>query len=130
MAVSSALLIVLLIVLLHSAVNFAKEGVGVLGYVIALFSSGFTKGTAPAEPQGWIVNLPQIGLALLFASMLVSVFMPGAKVFLHVVAALGVAAAVWYARMLFTGPQLEVLCLPALPIWFAYYALCIFGNRH
>ena len=51
---TSALLILLAIVLLRSGLTFAKEGVGVLGYVAALFTSGFTRGTPPKEPAGWV----------------------------------------------------------------------------
>jgi hypothetical protein len=126
--VSGALVIVLLIVFLHSAANFAKEGVGVIGYVAALFTSGFTKGVPPPEARGWMVNVPQIGLAILFTSMLASLFLPGARTLLHVVAAMGAVTLIWYARMIFNGPQLEVLCLPLFPIWYVYYGLCLNGS--
>ena len=123
---ASAILVLVAIMLLHSAANFAKEGVGILGYVISLFASGFTQGTAPPEPRGWIASLPQIGIVMLFIAMIASLFCPGARIFLHIVAAGAMAATVWYVRMMFTGVQLEILCLPVLPIWFTYYAICLF----
>ena len=121
-----AILVVVAIMFLHSAANFAKEGVRVLGYVISLFTSGFTQGNAPPDPRGWIASLPQLGLVLLFMAMIVSLFYPGAKVFLHVVAVMAFVATIWYVRMIFTNVQLEILCLPVLPVWFIYYAICLF----
>jgi hypothetical protein len=82
-----ALLILLAIVLLRSGAAFAKESAGALGYVATLFTSGFTQGTAP-KAAGWVVSLPQAGVALLFVAMAVSLFLPGAKIFLHLIAAL------------------------------------------
>ena len=122
---TGAMLILLLIVCLRSTAAFAKESVGAVGYVATLFTSGFTKGTAP-KAAGWVVGWPQAGLALLFVAMLVTVFQPGAKNFLHLVAVLTGVAAVWYVRMLMTEARLEVLCLPLLLAWFIYYLLCIF----
>lgn len=123
---ASAILVMVAIMFLHSAANFAKEGVGVMGYVIALFTSGFTQGTPPPEARGWIASLPQIGLIMLFIAMIASLFYPGSKIFLHVVAVMAIAATFWYVRMIFTGVQLEILCLPVLPVWFTYYAICLF----
>ena len=125
---TGALLILLAIVCLRSGAAFAKESVGVLGYVAALFTSGFTRGTPPRDPAGWVVSLPQAGLAILFAAMLVSLFLPGAKIFLHVVAVLAVLAVIWYVRMLLTEVKLEILCLPLVAVWYIYYALCIFWH--
>lgn len=44
---TGALLILLAIVLLRSGAAFAKESAGAIGCVASLFTSGFTKGTAP-----------------------------------------------------------------------------------
>lgn len=123
--VSFSLALLLLIIFFHSAVNFAKEGAGVLGYVVSLFTSGFTKGTRPPDPQGWIVNWAQVGLAAVLVAMLVSVFLPHVRMFLHVVAALGVMVLIWFGRMVWSGPELEVICLPWFPVWYVYYALCL-----
>ncbi|MBY0505227.1 MAG: hypothetical protein K2X03_15040 [Bryobacteraceae bacterium] len=126
---SVGLALLLLITLFHSAVNFAREGAGVLGYVVALFSSGFTKGTRPPDPRGWITSMPQVGLALLFLAMIVSLFYPSLKALLHTVAAMGLVALAWYARMMGTEWHLEILCLPLIPLWFLYYGLCLFWFR-
>ena len=125
----AALLILATIVLLRSSAAFAKESAGALGYVAALFTSGFTKGTAP-KAAGWVVSLPQAGLALLFVAMLVTLFLPGAKIFPHIVAVLTALAAVWYVRMMLTEVKLEIFCLPLLAAWLVYYAMCFFWHDH
>jgi hypothetical protein len=125
-----ALVILLAIVLLRSGAAFMKESVGVIGYVAALFTSGFTKGTPLKEPAGWIVSLPQAGLALLFVAMLVSSFLPGAKIFLHLIAVMAGVALIWYGRMMLTEAKLEILCLPLLVVWLFYYAMCVFWYSH
>src|ERR1039457_5044352 len=127
MLATGALLILLGIVLLRSSATFAKESVGALGYVAALFTSGFTKGTAP-KAAGWVVSLPQAGVALLFVAMAVSLFLPGAKIFLHLIAVLAGLAVVWYVRMMLTEVKLEILCLPLLAAWFVYYLMCLFWH--
>jgi hypothetical protein len=126
-----ALVILFAIVFLRSAAAFAKEGVGVLGYVATLFTSGFTKGTAPRDPAGWVVAMPQVCLAVLFAAMLVSTFLPGTKILFHVVGVLAGVALIWYLRMMQTGAKLEILCLPLVAVWFLYYAMSVFwsGNQ-
>lgn len=129
MLAAGALLILLAIVLLRSGAAFAKESVGAIGYVGSLFTSGFTKGTAP-KAAGWVVALPQAGLALLFVAMLVTLFYPGAKIYLHVVAALTGLAVIWYVRMLLTEVKLEILCAPLLVAWFCYYLMCLFWQSH
>ena len=129
MMATAALLILLAIVLLRSGAAFAKESVGVIGYVGTLFTSGFTKGTAP-KTAGWVVSWPQVGLALLFVAMLVTLFHPGAKIFLHLVAVLAGLTVVWYVRMMLTQVQLEILCLPLLVVWFIYYAMCLFWHAN
>src|SRR5664279_420877 len=91
---TGALLILLAIVLLRSGAAFAKESAGAISYVASLFTSGFTKGTAP-KAAGWVVSLPQAGLTLLFVAMLIAIFYPGAKIFLHSVAVLTALAVVW-----------------------------------
>jgi hypothetical protein len=77
-----------------------------------------------------VATLPQAGLALLFVAMLVTLFLPGSKILLHLVAAVAALAVVWYARMLLTEAQLEILCLPLLLVWFVYYAMCLCWHAH
>jgi hypothetical protein len=119
------MVLISLLILLRSTWQFAKEGAGVLGYVAQLFTSGFTKGTPPPEPAGWIASVPQIGLLILFATMLVSLFFPTTKTFLHVLAAATGVASLWYAWMLCTQVRVEIVCLPTLVVWFVYYAVCL-----
>jgi len=126
---TAALLILLAIVLLRSTAAFVKQSAGVLGYVATLFTSGFTKGNAP-KASGWVVSPPQAALALLFVAMLVTVFLPDAKIFLHFVAVFASVAVIWYVRMLLTEVKLEILCLPLLAAWFTYYLLCIFWRAN
>ena len=123
----SALLILLVIVLLRSGAAFAKESVGALGYVGSLFTSGFTKGTAP-KAAGWVVALPQAGLALLFVAMLATIFLPGSKVLLHLVAVMTALAVIWFVRMLLTEMKLEIFCVPLLLAWLVYYLMCLFWH--
>jgi hypothetical protein len=132
LSISTALVVLLAIVLLRSGAAFTKESVGVVGYVAQLFTSGFTKGTPPPPPRGWIISLPQVGMAALFIAMIVSLFHPDARILLHVIAAMAGVAVIWYARMLLTDDvKLEILCLPLLAVWFFYYAMCLFwsGNQ-
>ncbi len=125
-----ALGILSVIVLLRSGAAFLKESAGAVGYVAKLFTSGFTEGTAP-KAAGWLVSLPQAELALLFVAMLVSLFLPGAKIFLHLIAVMAGVALIWYVRMLLAEVTLEILCLPLIAFWFFYYAMCLFwqGNQ-
>jgi hypothetical protein len=129
MLAMAALLILLAIVLLRSTAAFAKESVGAVGYVATLFTSGFTKGAAP-KTSGWVVSLPQAGLALLFVAMLITLFHPGTKIFLHLVAALAGVALVSYVRMMLTEVKLEILCVPLLAAWLVYYLMCLFWYAH
>jgi len=132
LSVSTALVVLLAIVLLRSGAAFMKESVGVVGYVAQLFTSGFTKGTTPPAPRGWVVGLPQVGMAALFVAMIVSLFHPDARILLHVIAVLAGVAVIWYAQMMLTdNVKLEILCLPLLAVWFYCYAMCLFwgGNQ-
>ena len=131
LSVTGALVVLMGIVLLRSGAVFLKEGVGVVGYVARLFTSGFTEGTTPPAARGLIMGMPQVGMAVLLVAMIVSVFLPGEKIFLHVVAGMAGVAVIWYVRMMLTEAKLEILCLPLLAIWFLYYAVCIFwsGNQ-
>lgn len=131
MAAAAAFLQLLLIIFLRSALAFAKKSGSALKYVATLFTSGFTQGTAPKDPSGWIVSMPQVGLALLFVSMFVLVFLPTAKTYLHIVAAVGLVTGIWLVRVLLTTRHLEILCLPFFAIWFLYYVMCLFwhGNQ-
>ena len=97
----------------------------VLGYTAKLFSTAFTEGTAP-KTESWEIGLWQITIGALSLAMLASVLTPGSRWFLHSVGVLAALVMSGYARMLFTGASLEIVCLPFLVVWFGYYAMCIF----
>ena len=119
-----ALGILAIIVLLQSFATFAKESLGVLGALAVMLTSAFQKSPQVKDPTGWDISRPQIALGILFLSMLVSVFVPGAKIFLHtvaVMAALAVGGCLWIS---FATPRTELIYLPFLCVWFAYYLAC------
>ena len=113
-----------LVLFLRDAASTAREGVQVLGYVTKLFATAFTEGTAP-RAAGWHISAWQIMIGTLALAMLVSVFTPGTRWFLHSVAALAAVVMIGYARMIFTGMSMEIVCLPFLAVWFGYYAMCV-----
>jgi hypothetical protein len=63
-------------------------------------------------------------LAILFAAMFASVFMPGQKIFLHIVAGMALIAAVWEAWRTFHATP-EILYTPVIVLWAVYYALSL-----
>jgi len=119
------ILLVLAIIFLRSLPGFAKHLAIIIGYLAVLFTSAFTKGTAPKDPN-WVIGLPQVALALLFVAMLVSAFLPGSKIFLHVLAGFVALPILWYVCMAMTEAKLEIFCLPVVVVWLVYYAFCIF----
>ena len=116
----AALGILVLLILLQSAGAFLKESAGVVKSVAVLFTSGFTKSTHLDQPSGWNVHSHQAALVILFGAMLISIFMPGTKLFLHALAVLAGAAIVW---CLWTR---AFWYLPSIAVWFSYYAACIY----
>ena len=125
-AVSSlaAFALICVVVFLSDAASTAKQGAQVFGYVVRLFGSGFTQGTAPTG-GGWQIGPWQIMIAALSIMMLISVFTPRFPWFLHAVGLLAAVVMVGYLRMIFTGASLEVVCLPFLAVWFGYYAMFV-----
>ena len=70
-----------------------------------------------------------VGAPLLLAAMLVSVFTPGARLFLHLTAAavlLACAGCVWIIR---TNPGEGTLYLCFFGLWLLYYALSVGCHR-
>jgi hypothetical protein len=120
-----AFVVLSLVVFLRDTASTAKEGFSVLGYVIKLFATGFTEAAAP-QTEAWHIGPCQIILGVLSLAMLVSVFTPGSRWFLHSIALLAGVVLIGYARMIFVGPSLEIACLPFLMVWFGYYAMCVF----
>lgn len=125
----TAFIVLSLVVFLRDTASTAKEGIGVLGYAAKLFATGFTEGKAP-KTEPWQIGPWQIIIGLLSLAMLVSVFTPGSRWFLHGVAALTVIVMLGYAKMIFTGASMEIACLPFLVVWLGYYAMSIFWQSH
>lgn len=125
----SALCLLCLVVFMRDTASTAKQGMQVLGYTARLFATAFTEGTAP-KTEFWAIGPWQIGIGALAFAMFVSVFTPGSRWFLHGIGVLAVIVIFGYARMIFTGASMEIVCLPFLVVWFGYYAMCIFwrGN--
>jgi hypothetical protein len=124
-----ALVLLSLVVFLRDTASTAKEGMKVLGYTAKLFTTAFTEGTAP-KTEPWHIGPWQIIIGVLALAMLVSVFTPGSRGFLHGVAALAAVVMLGYARMIFTGASMEIVCLPFLVVWFGYYAMCLCCRPH
>jgi len=121
----SSLILLCIVVFLRDAASTAKQGAQVLGYTARLFATAFTEGTAPTT-ESWEIGPWQIIIGVLSLAMLTSVFTPGTRWLLHSVGALAVIVMIGYARMIFTGADLEIVCLPFLVVWFGYYAMCVF----
>jgi hypothetical protein len=97
----------------HAAISVAK-----------LFASGFQH-SDPASPVPHLVSLPLVGLAVLFLSMFTSVFTPGGKIFLHIVAAMALAAAAWRIWTMVHQSDNQLYYLPVIALWFIYYGVCL-----
>ena len=103
--------------------TWTKGLLGAVGSVITVFASGFQKNPPAPDPDPGI-PLPLIGLAILFAAMFASVFMPGQKIFLHIVAGIALIAAIWEAWRTFHATP-EMLYTPVIVLWAVYYVLCL-----
>lgn len=123
----SSLVLLGLVLFLRDTASTAKQGAQVLGYVTTLFATAFTEGTAP-QAASFQVSAWQIAIGVLSISMLLSTFTPGLRGVLHTVGVLAAIVMIGFARMIFTGPALEIVCLPFLVIWFGYYAMCLFWS--
>jgi hypothetical protein len=121
----SAFLLIGLVVFLRDVASEAKQGARVLGYVAKLFATAFTEGTAPRE-AGFQIGVWPIMIGTLALLMTISVFTPGTRWFLHGVAVLAVIVIGGYARMIGSGIEGEIVCLPFLLVWFGYYMMCFF----
>jgi hypothetical protein len=62
--------------------------------------------------------------------MLISVFTPASRWFLHGVGLLTAIVMIGFARMIFTGASLEIICMPFLIVWIGYYAMCLFWRNN
>jgi hypothetical protein len=125
MAALVSLSLIGLVVFVRESAALAKQGLQVLGYVTTLFATAFTEGTAPKEAE-WQMSPMQIMIGVLSLVMLISVFTPETRWFLHLIGALAVIVMFGFSRMFFTETSLEIICLPFISIWFGYYAMCLF----
>jgi hypothetical protein len=120
-----SLLLLSLVIFARDAASTARQGAQVLGYVVKLFTSAFTEGTAPTgEP--WRLGGLHIAIGVLSVAMFISAFAPGARWFLHTLATADAVLLLYYAgRSMLTGVTMEVVCVPFLAAWFVYYATCL-----
>jgi hypothetical protein len=105
-------------------VNLARGFLGAIGDVIVTFASGFKNSPNTPDPDAGI-PLPLVGLAILFAAMFASVFMPGQRIFLHAVAGMALLAGAWEIWKLATIPNSPMLYTPVLILWVVYYVVCL-----
>ena len=124
-----AFILLSLVVFARDTASTAKQGMQVFGYAARLFATAFTEGTAP-KVEPWVIGPWQIVIGALSVAMFVSVFTPGSRWFLHSVGLLAAIVMLGYARMIFTGVSLEIVCLPFLFVWFGYYAMCLFWRSN
>jgi hypothetical protein len=57
--------------------------------------------------------------------MFASVFTPGQKIFLHIVAAMALAAAAWRIWTMVNHSDNQLYYLPVIALWFIYYGVCL-----
>jgi len=117
----------ILIIVVDSTVVLLKGGAYALVSIAKLFASGFQK-SSPTPPVPQLVSLPMMGLAILFLTMFTSVFMPGQKIFLHIVAAMAVIAAIWRIWVVahtHDTNSITIFYLPVIALWFIYYGVSL-----
>jgi hypothetical protein len=115
----------LIVIFVKGAFAFAKEGAQVAIALAKIFASAFQR-SSPAPPHEHILTIPLVGLLILFSSMFVSVFTPNQKIFLHIVAAMAVATTAWRISIMIHTADNQLLFLPAIAVWFIYYAICFY----
>jgi hypothetical protein len=101
-----------------------KSIAGAVSSVVVLFASGFKNSTPSPEPST-VFPPALIGLAITFVSMFISVFLPGQKIFLHVVAAMSLAAGIWDFWRAAHSQGSDALLWPLILLWFVYYGICL-----
>jgi hypothetical protein len=115
----------IMVLLVTAAIELLKGGAHATLAVAKLFASGFRDaGPTPSPPAN---HLPAMlaGLAIFFLTMFISVFTPGQKIFLHIVAGMAIIATAGRIWFIATTPDHSALYLPVIAIWFVYYALCL-----
>jgi hypothetical protein len=110
--------------LVTSAFVLLKDGGHIFMTMARFFASGL-RNPGPMPSNGPNISLPLAGLAVLFLTMFTSVFTPGEKLFLHIVAGMAVIATIWTAWTMAAGAANKMLYLPVIALWFVYYAVCL-----
>jgi hypothetical protein len=113
-----------LVILVIAFFNLAKGFLGAIGAAVVTFASAFQKSPDVPDPDPGI-PLSLIGLAIFFVTMFASVFTPGQKIFLHLVAGMALIAGIWEIWRVTHEPQAQVLYLPVIGLWMIYYAVCL-----
>ncbi|MBL8292714.1 MAG: hypothetical protein JNN08_12800 [Bryobacterales bacterium] len=99
---------------------------GLVGFfLIVLVGKGFEVYQSGAGSENLSRAAGVIGIPLLLAAMLVSVFLPGSPRFLHVVAAGVTVATVVCATIIPSHPGEGLLYAGFFGLWFLYYALTV-----
>lgn len=98
------------------------------GFLLILtIGKGFEGYRSGAGSENFLRLAAIVGAPLLLTAMLASVFLPGSRIFLHMVAA-GVAfAGVLCVSIIRTNPGEGMLYLSFLGLWVLYYALSVWG---
>lgn len=110
--------------LFDNLIGLIKVGVKTFVAVVTIFASGFQK--SPTAPEPHIDFSPLLmGIAITFLAIFASVFTPGQKVFLHIVAAMAVFAGGWDIYRSTITPAHQTLYLPVIVLWFIYYGVCL-----
>jgi hypothetical protein len=114
----------LAVFLFSNLLGLLKNGVKVVAAVVTIFASGFQKSSTVPDPSVEISPL-LMGIAITFVAIFASVFTPGQKIFLHIVAVMAFAAGAWDVWRSTNSPTHEILYLPVVVLWFVYYVVCL-----
>ena len=110
--------------LLNNFIGLLRDGLKTVAAVVTIFASGFQK--SPEAPAPSIELSPiMLGVGITFLAIFASVFTPGQKIFLHIVAVLAVFAAAWDIWRSTTTPTHPLLFSPVIVLWFVYYVVCL-----
>jgi hypothetical protein len=110
--------------LLENFIGLLKSGLKTIAAVVVIFASGFQK--SPEAPGPSVEFSPlMLGVGITFLAIFASVFTPGQKVFLHIVAVLAILAAAWDIWRSTTTPAHPILFSPVIVLWFVYYVVCL-----
>ena len=101
--------------------NVIKVVFFILRLAIAIGSVAVLAGTLAIFLFNSFIELMKITFVAIFAS----VFTPGQKILLHIVAVMAFGAAAWDVHRSTTTATHEILFLPVIPVWFVYYAVCL-----